>query len=951
MRKLEDPASRQTCITYIDEGGIRSKQRTYLRLVKPRARKEGAQSKSSTDLISRKANDVETAAVSVLKNGNFDDEFIDQVFRKVVQRRNLTAYKPSDIQLSIHEIIAIRNFCGFSSAKTLLFKYALEKTKPLLKNMIFISNTKDKMTQLEREGNLPVEVKKMPMITKKDGSKMELRIVWWLMEPSKMMERLLNMCIIDSHYEPSEEFSNLFDQIVVLWGIDKSAKDIGCGFRIANRRGGNSRLHTQLLGAVEDSSECHQNLKSSFFSKDCPLNHFLQALVYDHYQMLIVSVEGQCQSFTFLPCPTMQACTTRRISANLVGDVDASQAALLHSLPSNGLPPEVHFPASIDSLEVRLISSSNSDGKQIIGFQLERRVELTSTVVYAQNFSHPILLPAGTDIQTVHTSIRQVNGHVANDYKQLLILAGICSASALCSCVCCIQEKSKFNQPSERLQRRRMDPTKPETMTIVPDAKKRDGRYSVIETSKNYAEQTGHGTFNLPDDWARQINVSCGSTFHEYCVDIPSQKQNGGILHESGGIINHMYQAIRSALRDIESNSGWIQSARQILEKDLLSISRMFKVTKGEESRYRQLYNENKALQQKARTARLKVATMRAQQAQQAQQNALYPSHDDTAESSEITAAEAAAKDAFDNALANAENIAKQTLNDCKEHANTSHFAHLNLLKKGQLEEAERSSGGFEQTTGNGINTLVHFDKVADAVERVYPEGHPLHQLIKEKFIGFRRVAKLLYPFVTYMKSQKKRHVEEYMELLDPLLKEWDKAFPEKAYFLKLHHAMAHLPDFVEIYGMLGRVSEESFESVHTLMAKIKEMVSSMHSDTQRIETAAAKSQTTLKPKVMEASIKLSEKPTKKRDADAPKRKAVPRAATNTSVPIDVVTVLVGGEEFIDILGGRARLPKEWEHLYNLITSSRVPPSWRRIWDESSCICAVKKEEAAYANF
>ena len=68
-----------------------------------------------------------------------------------------------------------------------------------------------------------------------------------------------------------------------------------------------------------------------------------------------------------------------------------------------------------------------------------------------------------------------------------------------------------------------------------------------------------------------------------------------------------------------------------------------------------------------------------------------------------------------------------------------------------------------------------------------------------------------------------------------------DETFPDKKYFLKLHRIMAHLPDFVDTYGMLGRVSDASFESVHALMAQIKAIVAEMQGDQKRIETTAAK--------------------------------------------------------------------------------------------------------------
>ena len=156
-------------------------------------------------------------------------------------------------------------------------------------------------------------------------------------------------------------------------------------------------------------------------------------------------------------------------------------------------------------------------------------------------------------------------------------------------------------------------------------------------------------------------------------------------------------------------------------------------------------------------------------------------------DSPEVVAAENAAKEAFERAIDHAEDYAKSILKECMEHAEESHFAHLNLLKKGASkmephlrkylkDKSKKPRGsaentfntglqrlaggkymaehsGFEQTTGNGINTLLHFEKVAEVVENVYPEDNPLHQKIKTAFVGFRKVAELLYPFLTYTKS------------------------------------------------------------------------------------------------------------------------------------------------------------------------------------------------------
>ena len=60
-----------------------------------------------------------------------------------------------------------------------------------------------------------------------------------------------------------------------------------------------------------------------------------------------------------------------------------------------------------------------------------------------------------------------------------------------------------------------------------------------MATSRAYAELTGGGDYNLPVAVEKRINLENGSTFYPALIDIPYFKQNGGMLHMPGGIINH----------------------------------------------------------------------------------------------------------------------------------------------------------------------------------------------------------------------------------------------------------------------------------------------------------------------------------------------------------------------------------------------------------------------------
>ena len=57
------------------------------------------------------------------------------------------------------DIVAIRNFCGLSTAKFLKLKKSIEILRPALKNVVFLANLKKRFAEFEKEGNLPIEVK------------------------------------------------------------------------------------------------------------------------------------------------------------------------------------------------------------------------------------------------------------------------------------------------------------------------------------------------------------------------------------------------------------------------------------------------------------------------------------------------------------------------------------------------------------------------------------------------------------------------------------------------------------------------------------------------------------------------------------------------------------------------------------------------------------------------
>ena len=128
--------------------------------------------------------------------------------------------------------------------------------------------------------------------------------------------------------------------------------------------------------------------------------------------------------------------------------------------------------------------------------------------------------------------------------------------------------------------------------------------------------------------------------------------------------------------------------------------------------------------------------------------------------------------------------------------------------------------------------------------------------------------------------------------------------------------------------------------TAHALTAQIKSSVRTMHSDVKKIESANAKAQTCLKRPIIEADNKIaaSVKRTKRTGVKSTRQeKAV--AAQMESFKV----TRVDGEDFIDI-DGKARIKKEWEELYLMISCGKVPLSWTKPFDDSNLSDSIKQE-------
>ena len=103
------------------------------------------------------------------------------------------------------------DYVGLSTNKMLKLKQAVEGLSPIIKNLLFPPAMKDRLIEIDREGNIPSVAKKMLLVTKREGIKKDYRMVWRLQNPEHMIKRLALLSIKDGSFCDSQIFSTLID--------------------------------------------------------------------------------------------------------------------------------------------------------------------------------------------------------------------------------------------------------------------------------------------------------------------------------------------------------------------------------------------------------------------------------------------------------------------------------------------------------------------------------------------------------------------------------------------------------------------------------------------------------------------------------------------------------------------------------------------------------------------
>jgi len=422
------------------------------------------------------------------------------VISKFASEHGLFVAEKQKMELSIENIVAMRDIVGGGTNTMCRIKSSFDKNLPFLRGSVFPSCIKARLGAFDKTDNEDhVSCLHQCIISSTDnGTKTALRNHTAVKFPCHVIERICELAILEGALEESETFmnSNFSNMLLFSWNCDKGGIVLPLTLKLLNRIFGNSMKYTFPIALTEGPlRECYANLNETIFNAKYPTKMFLQRLSDDHLFMLTVTVgSSQCQCFAFLPIPSHEVCTIRSIGVEILEEVTEESAVLFDVEDETELsPPKVEIPLEEDKIGVRLIVSDD-DASTIVGMELVVR----GIVKYTHEFRK--VMKIGDD--SPKARLQQIQGHAPNDMKMGQFINGVCSNSCLCPCLCCTcpREEWDLTRVPKEVYDRMVDRGINVDRYSIQDCPMREGNMSTAACYEKWDEGTFHGGIILTKD-------------------------------------------------------------------------------------------------------------------------------------------------------------------------------------------------------------------------------------------------------------------------------------------------------------------------------------------------------------------------------------------------------------------------------------------------------------------
>ncbi|EJK61049.1 hypothetical protein THAOC_18519 [Thalassiosira oceanica] len=558
----------------------------------------------------------------------------------------------------------------------------------------------------------------------------------------------------------------------------------------------------------------------------------------------------------------------------------------------------------------------------------------------------------------------QVVGFPAHDMKQQLVLAGIPSNSCKRPCPHCTEEDGNFNfrncttRMFNALKRK-----KPSICPVAPrDPVARTGpQWSTSACAQRYNNEVGTGT--IPSRVHQSsVNQRCASVNKPPLID-EHGKNSGEPTHMSMGIANKNNEKIRKYCRSVDMKLPFHQS--------------VVEASKDVQNTLRGLLS----LEAKERSSALAPLHRQSNQFCTELNRVLRLSEQLEKELSESDSVDSRAE--LEDKIICLQERADDILEQCQAHSENTQYGHLvqlqvgllsfhdalakflkdgGLRPRGPIEFAfvaglehigggsfNKEHGGHEMTNQSSLNTLEYFGEICDLCANVLEPSSPFYAQVRHAFDLFREVGEAVFEVAKDMKRQDMLDADKFDEKLADLVIAWDAAYPDDQYINKMHYLLTHLSDFIAEFGICGRASAESHESIHAKIQKAKEAVARMPSMLQKYKTLYARSMSNLKHSVSNSNQTVVKKMTGKKRGKHNSSKVTKKSEeVDFSSTIFDGTISVESVDYLMIKGG-GRIPKKYGQIYVFVKTGRAPDEWVTKFEELATLSETKREKMKIA--
>ena len=613
------------------------------------------------------------------------------------------------------------------------------------------------------------------------------------------------------------------------------------------------------------------------------------------------------------------------------GDVMEGSAVDDSLLP--GMVPTVPLSQACSGVHINLVTST-SDMNLIVGSEFV----VAGVVIAAWKFPQHLDL-RGMSYDDVEASCYQISGHVSNDGKQINILSGQASCSVGFPMPCCMVSKKNLGQPPEWLMRMflrhaitaaaRIGANElPDYvidiigamagLPVLRDADRRTGEKCFVKTNLLWQDLTKKGKFKLQGEAYKKANERVGSSFNVPIIAVPCEKENGGILHTPAGNNNHFWQSVGKEIKKKMKGCPWQIRLGAIDEELSLEIKKV-------EGKLKELRSCSKSNEINSRIRRIRREKKRETDEDRIR---VLGSEEEAANKELRELSETTAIGSYNLILAGLKEfevvLKTRPKGDSKRPESDLQFVLWKAIETRAGGRLDLKQSGLDQTNSAGLVSLENCSRVFDALLGMYPPTTDIHEWLKVKVVNWERLGKSLYDVGIFLKSQRKRSPVLLDRKLLRLWGCWEDAFPGKS-FNKFHGIFCTVRNYVHLYHMAGRVSEESNEAYNGTLDDTKSTLRCMPSHTKRIDKVTERSQANLKGEVLESRLVIQN--AKKSRKSGPRR---PRALNHDGRVVRIVTdkyIEVDGESYV-VLSSENLLVKKWVDIFAWFAGGRAPQDW-----------------------